>query len=239
LAIQDDLDAARALLEGGGASASANANEAFRRGVIALEQRVEELARENGAPSGDFHTNLVYLRDKDLLPGRHFQRLDRIRETRNCVFHDELDVPPLRAAAMLDDIESWVRASSANLAGLMTRHVRTVDAADPLERAEELILRAHVSYVPVLREGRAVGVISELAVLRAHRRAAPERTGATAGDAMEPPLPELPVTADVPDALALLEDHPALLLTDRGRPLGILSRWDMVRRYWHRPQGGD
>jgi predicted transcriptional regulator len=235
----DDLEAARDLLNSREASASANANEAFRRAVIALEQRLEDLAREHGSPTGDFHSNLVYLRERGVLADATYGRLDRIRESRNCMFHNELDVPPLRAAAMISEIEAFVRATSGGVAGLMTRRVRTVDASAPLAAAEEIILRENVSHVPVVREGRVVGVISELAVLRSHRRADHSGRGITVAQAMEPPLPEVPPDARMSRILDLLEEHTAVLVAERGRPVGIVTRWDLVQRYWHGQQAED
>ena len=233
MGIREELDSARALLVSGKASATANANEAFRRAVIALEQRLEDLVRERGGAPGDFNGNLLYLRGDGTLPEAHYGRLNRIRELRNCVFHNELDVPPLRAASVLSEIEAFVRATSPDLAGLMTRRVRTVEASAPLAEAEDLIFRENISYVPVMRGGRAVGVISELAVLRSHRRADHAHDGVTAGSAMEPPLPEVAPDADLGEVLDLLEEFPAALVTRRGEPVGILTRWDMVQRYWH------
>ena len=132
MGIREELDSARALLVSGKASATANANEAFRRAVIALEQRLEDLVRERGGAPGDFNGNLLYLRGDGTLPEAHYGRLNRIRELRNCAYHNELDVPPLRAASVLSEIEAFVRATSPDLAGLMTRGVRTVEASAPL-----------------------------------------------------------------------------------------------------------
>ncbi len=232
MGILDELDAARDLLGSRRASSTANTNEAFRRAVIALERRVEELAREAGAKAkADFSANLNYLRQKGIVTGEHLRRLDRIRETRNCVFHSELDVPPMLAAEMISEIESFVRATSADISGLMTRKLFTVDIDAPLEQAEELIYREGVSHLPVTDGGRVVGVVSSLGIIRSHRHGDAARL--TVAGSMEPPLPEVAPDAGLDVVLDLLEEHPAMLVASGGVPLGILTRWDLVQRYWH------
>jgi CBS domain-containing protein len=49
----------------------------------------------------------------------------------------------------------------------MTREVITVDADDPLSRVADLCIVHRVRRVPVMRDGRLVGIIARRDVLRA------------------------------------------------------------------------
>lgn len=236
--ILDELDAARELIGSREANSVANTNEAFRRAVIALEGQVEELARQRGARSdGDFANNLNYLRQKGVINEERLRGLHRIREIRNCVFHNELDVPATQARAMMAEIEAFVRATSSDLHGLMTRRVLTVDAAAPLAEAEELMFRQGISHVPVVRSGRVAGVVTELSVIRAHRERAGRASLAstTVADVMEPRLPEVRPDVSIEAVLDLLDDHSAVLVIVNGAPAGILTRRDLLQRFWLHP----
>lgn len=240
MGILEELDAARDLLVSRQASAVANTNEAFRRAVIALEDRVEELARNSGARAGgDFSSNLNRLKQEGLIAEERFRRLHRIRELRNCVFHNELDVPPLQAAQIITEIEAFVRATSTDIRGLMTRTVYSVEPASPLSDAEAHIFRHGVSHIPVTDGEQVVGLITELTVIRAHRQrhgsAAPPATQ-TVAEVMEALPPQVQPDASIEQVLDLLDSHTAVIVIQDGKLVGIITRWDLVQKFWLHPE---
>lgn len=72
--------------------------------------------------------------------------------------------------AVLGLEEQSVRRASTRLGDLMTREVRTVAPADPLERAARMMLEHDVSGLPVLDGGTLVGIITESDIFLAFTR---------------------------------------------------------------------
>ena len=59
---------------------------------------------------------------------------------------------------------------TARVRDVMTRGVITVDEETTLEQINQLLLRANVRRVPVMRDGRIVGVVSRRDIVHALRR---------------------------------------------------------------------
>ncbi len=72
--------------------------------------------------------------------------------------------------AVLGQQEHSVRRASTKLGDIMTREVRTVAPDDPLERAARVMLDHDVSGLPVLDDGKLVGIITESDIFLAFTR---------------------------------------------------------------------
>jgi cystathionine beta-synthase len=112
----------------------------------------------------------------------------------------------------------------------------TVGTTEAVRDAVSLLQRHRVSQLPVVsaRDPSAVvGSVTERGLL-AHAVSDPELLDAQVVDAMEPPLPAVGATAPVSDAVDLLVgERQALLVLDDGRPVGIVSRTDLLEALVH------
>ncbi len=63
--------------------------------------------------------------------------------------------------------EEYVRANGRRVEEVMTRDVRTVTEDTPLDEVVALMEKRHIKRLPVVREGRVVGVVSRSDLLRA------------------------------------------------------------------------
>jgi CBS domain-containing protein len=134
---------------------------------------------------------------------------------------------------------------------VMTAPVITVSPETPLKRAAALMLEHRISGVPVVADGRLVGVLSETDILF-KQRTSPQRQGLvdwvlhygddppaaklaarTARDAMTTPAVTVQPRRRVADAAALLLDIgiDRLPVVDGDELVGIVTRSDLVRAF--------
>jgi CBS domain-containing protein len=134
---------------------------------------------------------------------------------------------------------------------LMTENVFTVAPDTPLTVVANRMLEYGVSGLPVVDEGRVVGVVSETDILH-KERATPDRDGLvdwiahypddpprakleaqTAGQAMTTPAVTVAPERSVADAAALMLDLgiDRLPVVSGGLLAGILTRADIVRAF--------
>ena len=116
---------------------------------------------------------------------------------------------------------------------VMHSPVVTLDASEPVARAVEVMEKLGISQVPVLSEGRVVGCVYEASLLKALRRSRdPSRLlDMKVVEVMEEPLPMLSPRSSLEEAYALLlSGKPAVLVVEGGRPVGIVTKIDVVAK---------
>lgn len=135
---------------------------------------------------------------------------------------------------------------------VMTREVKTVTPATPLREVARILAESRVSGVPVVEDGRVVGVVSEADILVKERGERPGRGGLlgllwderreleaklqarTAGEAMTSPAITIGPRRPVAEAAAkMIEEKVNRLpvVDDEGNLVGIITRADLVRAF--------
>jgi CBS domain-containing protein len=120
---------------------------------------------------------------------------------------------------------------------VMTRRVVTIDAAARVPTALHLMTTTGVRHLPVLDRGRCVGMLVETDLIRCLTQPAGLLAVAitrTAAELRRPPV-ELPPTARASEAAQRMssDTYDAVLVTDHGRVLGIVTATDLVRMLAH------
>lgn len=116
------------------------------------------------------------------------------------------------------------------LKDVMTSPVTSVRATDTVSAAIRLMRERDISQVPVVAKGASVGSLSDRDIVHALSEAqdADALARTPVGDVMGPPFPSAAPDVSVEQAYRVLEDHPALLVVDRGRLVGIVSQADLL-----------
>jgi cystathionine beta-synthase len=151
--------------------------------------------------------------------------------------------------------DEWMRASGllstvgglARVADLLGRRHHGPDipdvvlarTTDRVGDSIELLQRFGISQMPVSQDSAGdalpgiVGSISERGLLeRAYRN--PSIVERTVGEVMDRPLPQIEIDASLDEAFALLaEDAPALLAVRGDRPVGVVSKLDILEHLAH------
>jgi CBS domain-containing protein len=135
---------------------------------------------------------------------------------------------------------------------VMTRDVKTVERETTLKNAAGLLAELRVSGLPVVENGRVVGVVSEADILFKGRAGKPEDIGLiglllelenvnvdaklharTAAEAMTAPAITIGPRRPLAEAAASMLDHriSRLPVVDDGTLVGIVTRADLVRAF--------
>ncbi|MBK9713161.1 MAG: CBS domain-containing protein [Kouleothrix sp.] len=134
-----------------------------------LEEYLESLAHGYGyRGEGSLGRYAMFLRGRDGLPADMLDRLDSYTQVRNCLAHTYgLQASPALAAELLDFAERLLKQEATTAAELMTRDVQTVGAADRLPGVRDLMLSHGYGRLPVLHDGKIVGLLIERDVVAA------------------------------------------------------------------------
>jgi cystathionine beta-synthase len=132
--------------------------------------------------------------------------------------HGMLDAAEMRVGDLLRQ-----KAAGGDLPPLLS-----LKPADPVRAALALIRKHHVSQLPVMSaSGEVVGTVVEPHLFEAvlEGRATPDAAVSTV---MEAPLPRVGADERVAAATRMLTSAHALLVEEQGRPVGILTRIDVI-----------
>ncbi len=114
---------------------------------------------------------------------------------------------------------------------LMSRGLKFVVSTDSVEKAAAIMRKNDISQLPVFQDGTVVGSITEKDVLNrvANGSHLEELSLTPVKEVMRSAFPE--VTKDTPLMLlsSLLEFDQAVLVKDRGKPVGIITRSDLLK----------
>jgi predicted transcriptional regulator len=109
---------------------------------------------------------------------------------------------------------------------VMTKNVVFIGPSQKIQKISELMIKHAISQLPVLEHGKVVGTITEEDIVRnLSSNLAEEKVE----NIMQPPLPIVPEDTSITMIRPLLEDHPAVLVTQRGNVVGIIARSDLFK----------
>ncbi len=106
--------------------------------------------------------------------------------------------------------------------------VKTVGADTPLAEVQELLNRYHINAMPVVRDGRVVGIVTRLLVERALGHGLGT---APVGDYMVTEFAAVGPDATLDELRDLLvrQNHRLVPVVEDGRPVGVVTRADLLR----------
>jgi cystathionine beta-synthase len=132
------------------------------------------------------------------------------------------------AAASAQSVGDVLRGKSGRLPDLVHTH-----PGETIAEAVAILQEYSVSQMPVVRAeppivaAEVAGSVSERTLLDALFTGAAHLTDRVE-DHMSPPLPTIGSSESAPAAVALLEDADAVLVHEDGKPVGVLTRQDLL-----------
>ncbi len=112
----------------------------------------------------------------------------------------------------------------------MHQPVITLAPSDSVRRAVELMDRHGISQIPVVDDhGKVVGTVFETTILRAVSVHGADVLSRPVSEIMEDPLPQVSPKTPITIVNNMLLVYPAVLVVDRGRVVGIITKIDVLR----------
>jgi predicted transcriptional regulator len=132
---------------------------------------------------------------------------------------------------ILNALRAEELARTFDVTQVMRAPVIHVSSGDTVGKAHRLMEKYGISQLPVLDDGIQVGAISETRLLRemAQEKRVTRITERRVEELMDEGFPTLGVKADLELLSRLMEDHPAVLIVDRGKTVGIVTKADLLR----------
>lgn len=130
--------------------------------------------------------------------------------------------------------------SETKVREIMATEIVTLSAGDTLRLADDLMAMADLRHFPVLRQGKVVGVVSQLALVRAslnllieHGRGSPrEILGSISIESMKMEVPTV-ISPDTPvrEAARLMVEKrtDCLVVVEKEVLVGLATRTDLLR----------
>lgn len=115
---------------------------------------------------------------------------------------------------------------------IMHKPVISVEASSPIRKAVDLMRKFNISQMPVLKDGKVVGSVQETTLLRRILQSSrPENVFNEPIEAiMEERFPTIGASAGITEIMHLLaRGAPALVVTDRDKPVGIITKIDVLQ----------
>lgn len=108
---------------------------------------------------------------------------------------------------------------------IMSSGVILADPRDKISKVSETMVRDAISQLPVVDGDRVVGMITEEGIVRNLSRSIADET---VEKIMGPPLPSVPEDTDISVIRPLLGANPGVLVTRKGKLVGIITRSDLL-----------
>lgn len=139
--------------------------------------------------------------------------------------------PRLSTLKKIFDVINEALGSNNEAAKIMHSPVITVRPNDTVEYAVFLMDKYGISQIPVIDEhGKIVGTVIDSTLLRKISEGKVENMfKRKIYEIMDPPLPSLPPTIKTSIITSLLSEYPAVLIVDKGKLKGIITKIDLIK----------
>jgi len=136
-----------------------------------------------------------------------------------------------RTKKIFDALEELERKAETKAKEIASRRVVCVRRQDLVAKATMVMRQTGFSQLPVLDNGFVVGSVSEKSILTqvVKGKSLSELSHERVESIMDEPFPQLDEDSPLSTILMLLQQGPAVVLTKKGRPSGIVTRADLFK----------
>ena len=111
---------------------------------------------------------------------------------------------------------------------ICTKSIIFIKADDPVDSAFYLMKKFAISQMPVMKEKIIIGSISEETFIKKYNQI--KNGGIKVEEIMDEPFPTIPENINVTLVRDILKIYPAVILTKQGKPTGIITKADLLKR---------
>ncbi len=112
---------------------------------------------------------------------------------------------------------------------LMAKNIISCTTSQTIREASQKLINYGVSQLPVFENGNIVGTITERCIIEAQSKYGQKTFHNLVSKIMEPPLPIIDISTTRSALYSLMRHYQAVLVTEKGKPVGIIARADLMR----------
>lgn len=120
------------------------------------------------------------------------------------------------------ELESKLKAKD-----IMTPKIISVKPNDKVSIVAKTLNENNISQCPIINEGIIIGSVTEKDIIKNFLN--PKIKELPVKDIMDEPFPIISINTPLPIISTLLNDFPALIVTNKGIPKGIISKADLLK----------
>lgn len=109
---------------------------------------------------------------------------------------------------------------------IMNSPVIVAEMDEAISKVAKTMIEKGISQMPVVDKGKIVGSISEKGIFKAFYEG---KRDLKVRDILESPLPEVSPNAELEEFSKLLLENPAVIVVEKGKILGIITKHDVMR----------
>ncbi|MHA1301907.1 MAG: CBS domain-containing protein [Candidatus Helarchaeota archaeon] len=116
-----------------------------------------------------------------------------------------------------------------------SKEITKIEGEKFVREASRIMSNKGISQMPVIDEkGQRIGSIKEKTILNKLLKKGQDVLNQKVVSIMEPKLPEMPISTTIDEAKMMLLEHDAILITDKDKIAGILTKIDIIKAYSNR-----
>ncbi len=141
-----------------------------------------------------------------------------------------LDPTYTNARRIIEVLESLSHKKEAKAADIMTRKIVSVSPDEGISEAIEKMRKFKISQLPVVHEGRSVGLVSESTLLQALL----DKKGRKIRNIMEDSPPVVSENTALSAVSDLLKFFPVVLISKDGELVGLITKSDILEKFFEK-----
>ena len=110
-----------------------------------------------------------------------------------------------------------------------SKKIISIQSNQTISQALELMVKNAISQMPVFKEKVLVGSVSEELFIKKYDKI--KNKNITIENIMDEALPTIPEDANIKLVNEMLKIYPAILVFKNGKPVGIISKTDILQKY--------
>ncbi len=137
--------------------------------------------------------------------------------------------PKLSLVRRIFEVLEEVEGKAINAEKIMNSPVKVVEANTRLKEAVEMMMKDGISQMPVVKDGKVVGSITESGIVKVMLEKGTAAGKIKVEECMEPPFPAISKNECLDTISKLLLNSPAVIVGEDENLLGIITKHDVMK----------
>lgn len=134
-----------------------------------------------------------------------------------------------KAIKIFSSLENFQKKESLKARHIMTKKIFCLSPDDSIKKAARIMSKNEISQLPVMKDKKITGLITESAILR-------NPNSNKIKDIIEDAPPIISINTPISTISHLILIHPMLIVQDRGKIKGVITKSDIIRKKFNQKQ---